>query len=536
MLRNKKSWLSSLMIVMMSIALVLSGCTSSESNKEKEDGDEDKAPFNEEGLPIVDETITLSFVSPKAPLAPNYSEMEILQDLEEATNVKIKWNNIPDQGYEEKKNLMLASGDLPDAFYSAKFTDLDIVKYGKNGTLIPLEDLIDQYAPNIKALFEKRPELKSMVTAPDGHIYTLPRAEEAGLGAVPNFTSINKAWLDKLGLEMPTTMDELHDVLVAFKEQDPNGNGKQDEIPLGFMFNFWTGNFGDFFAAFNMPDNIDHRIVRDGEVIYTAVQPEYKEAIDYFHQWVEEGLIDPEAFTQDVSQYFAKGKDERYGAYIWWESQEVVGADLAPDYTLLSPVEGPNGHTVVGRSNYSDYSRSEFAITSANEHPEVTMRWVDQLYAPKMSAQINWGPIGTIFEEKDGKLVIKEQPEDVVMGELRQKVAPNGPLAVLKEDFENVVEMEPRAKQRLIDLQEVYGQHLEKENYPQIFFSPEELEEINRLEVDIKEFVNQKKAYWLMEGGVNEEWDDYVSQLNQMGLERLMEIYQQGLDRFNENK
>ncbi|MFP3340659.1 sugar ABC transporter substrate-binding protein, partial [Micrococcus sp. SIMBA_131] len=77
-----------------------------------------------------------------------------------------------------------------------------------------------------------------------GHIYTLPRAEEAGHGAVPNFMSINKTWLDELGLEMPTTLEKYHDVLIAFKEKDPNGNGKQDEVPLSFMFNFWTRNFG----------------------------------------------------------------------------------------------------------------------------------------------------------------------------------------------------------------------------------------------------------------------------------------------------
>jgi putative aldouronate transport system substrate-binding protein len=538
---KKKKWFNTFICLMLSLVLLLSACSSKESGKSedtesKENSPTENATLNETGLPIVDEKITLTFVSPQAPLAPKYSEMEIFKELEELTNVKIEWNNIPDQGYQEKKNLMLASGDLPDAFYSAKFTDLDIVKYGESGTLIPLEGLIEKYAPNIQKLFERRPDLKSMVTAPDGHIYTLPRAEEAGLAAVPNFTSINKAWLDKLGLEMPTTIDELHDVLVAFKEQDPNGNGKQDEIPLSFMYNFWTGNFGDMLAAFNIPDNIDHRIVRDGKVIYTAAQPEYKEAIDYYHQWVKEGLIDTESFIQDVPQYFAKGSSEKYGTYIWWETTEVVGADLADDYVLLPPLEGPNGHTVVGRSNYSDYSRAEFAITSANEHPEVTMRWVDELYAPKMSAQINWGPIGTIFEEKDGMLKIKEQPKDVVVGELRQKVAPNGPLAILKEDFENVVEMEPRAKQRLQDLQNVYGPYLEEENYPQIFFSPEELEEVNQIEVEIKEFVNQKQAQWLMDGGVNEEWDGYVKQLEDMGLSRLIEIYQAGLDRFKENQ
>lgn len=532
MIAKRKSWSLVLFSVLIGSLLLLSACQSEAGSEEKKDA----AEFNEEGLPIVEDQVTLEFVSPKAPLAPNYNEMEIIQTLEDMTNVHIEWNNIPEDGYEEKKNLMLASGDLPDAFYGANLTDLDIVKYGKNGTLIPLEDLIEEHAPNIQKLFERRPEIKSMVTAPDGHIYTLPRAEEAGLGAVPNFTSINKAWLDQLGLDMPTTLEEYKEVLVAFKEQDPNGNGEQDELPVSFMYNFWTGNFGDMFAAFGIPDNTEHRIVRDGEVIFTAVQPEFKEAVDYYHGWVEEGLIDKESFTQDVSQYFAKGKGERYGSYIWWETAEVVGPELRDDYVLLPPLEGPNGDVLVGRANNSDYARGAFAITSENKNPEITMRWVDQLYDTKMSAQVNWGPIGTIFEEEGDKLVLKEQPDDVIMGELRQKVAPNGPIAILKEDFENTVEMEPRAKQRLEDLNEIYAPHLAEENYPMIFFTPEELDELNRLEVDIKEFVNQKKATWLMKGGVNEEWDQYVDQLKAMGLDRMMEIYQDGLDRFNENQ
>jgi putative aldouronate transport system substrate-binding protein len=522
--------------VMLSSVLLLTACTSNEtSNKQKES----KSAFNKTGLPIVNESITLNFVSPKAPLAPNYNEMAIVQQLEEMTNVHIEWNNIPGDGYQEKKNLMLASGDLPDAFYKAEFTDQDIVKYGQSGALIPLEELIEEYAPNIQKLFERRPEIKSMVTAPDGHIYSLPRAEEMGLSSVPNFHSINKTWLDKLGLEVPSTLEEYHEVLKAFKEKDPNGNGKQDEIPLSFMYNFWTGNFGDMFGSFNMPDNVDHRIVRDGKVIFTAAQPEYKEAIEYYHKWVKEGLIDQESFTQDATQYLAKGKteDPTLGSYIWWETEEVVGPERKDDYVLLPPLEGPNGDIVVGRSNYSEYERGAFVITSSNKHPEITMRWVDQLYEPKMSAQISWGPIGEIYEEdENGMLVNKELPEGTAMGELRQKVAPNGPTAVLREDFGTVVDMEPRAKERLDHIKNIYAPYLEEENYPQIFFSPEELDTINQIEVEIKEFVNQKQAHWLMEGGIEKEWDDYLKQLNDMGLEQLMEIYQEGLDRFNQNQ
>jgi putative aldouronate transport system substrate-binding protein len=151
-----------------------------------------------------------------------------------------------------------------------------------------------------------------------------------------------------------------------------------------------------------------------------------------------------------------------------------------------------------------------------------------------MSAQINWGPIGEIYEEdENGMLVNKELPNGVAMGELRQKVAPGGPFVVLKEHFGKVVDMEPRAKERLEILDKYYRPYMAEENYPQIFFSNEELEKINTLEPEIKEFVKQKEAQWLIEGGIEEEWDEYVTQLEAMGLNELMEVYQTGLDRFN---
>lgn len=535
MVKNKKK-VSMALVLGLTASLALTGCTNNESAGSDK---AEKVAFNETGLPIVDKQVTLNIVSPKAALAPDYSEMVIFDRLQKATNVKIKWNNIPGDGYQEKKNLMLASGDLPDAFYASGFSDHDLIQYGQNGTIIPLEDLIDKYAPNLKKLFEQRPDLKKVVTAPDGHIYSLPRAEEMDLVGMPNIMFINKVWLDKLGLAMPTTLEEYHDVLKAFKEKDPNGNGKQDEIGLTFWYNGWCGNEGDLIGLFGLPDSpfeADHRVVRDGKVIYAAVQPEFKEAINYYNGWVKEGLIDPEVVTQKTEQLFAKGKteDPTLGSFIWWENTEVVGTDRVKDYVVLPPLKGKDGKIVIGRSNYSEYGRDAFVITSANKNPELTMRWVDELYEPKMSAQINWGPIGEIYEEDaNGMLVNKELPAGVAMGELRQKVAPGGPFVVLKDHFGSVVDMEPRAKERLAILDEYYRPHMVQENYPSIFFSPEELEIINTIEPEIKTFVKQKEAQWLIEGGIEKEWDAYVKQLNDMGLEKLMDVYQKGLDRYN---
>lgn len=142
---------------MLAGVFALSGCSGGggESKNQTVNPDQD-ANFNKTGLPIVKEAVTLKMVSPKAALAPDYSKMEIFKRLEKQTNVKIDWENIPDTDFAEKKSLLLVSGDLPDAFYGAGFTDYDLINYGKDGTIIPLENLIDKYAPNLKTLLDRR--------------------------------------------------------------------------------------------------------------------------------------------------------------------------------------------------------------------------------------------------------------------------------------------------------------------------------------------------------------------------------------------
>ncbi|WP_246117363.1 ABC transporter substrate-binding protein [Cellulomonas composti] len=515
------------------MALLLTACTGADEPEAAS-----SAEFNAEGLPIVDTPVSLTFSGQKAPLAPDYSTMELVQQWQKDTNVDITWENLPDSVYQEKKNLLLASGDLPDAFYNTGFTAADITTYGSNGTLVPLEDLIAKYAPNLQKIFEERPQIKAAVTSSDGHIYTLPAAEELGIGAVPFFLSINKKWLDELGLPVPTTLTEFQSALEAFRDKDPNGNGKADEIPLSFINNWWCADIGDVMAAMGgMPDNPQHRIVRDGEVIYTAAQPEYAKAIETLHDWYSTGLIDAESLTQDDKTYLAKGKttDETLGAYVWWETEEVVGPDRAADYVLVPALSGVGGR-LVGHSNGSDYAAGAFAITRTNEYPEITMRWVDRLYDPVMSAQVSWGPIGTTLEENaDGVLVQKELPADVSAGELRQKVAPGGPHVTLKEDFETVVAPEPRASQRVADLEKLYLPWAEKEFYPNVPFSDEETQEIAAIETEVTALVNAKRAQWIANGGIEQDWDGYVDQLSSLGLDRMVELYQQAYDRYQDN-
>lgn len=539
----KKKALVLVLATLIVCSTALSGCSSNNSSSSA--GKDSNV--NATGLPIVKNKITLKMVSPKAALAPEYNQMTIFKNLEKSTNVHIDWNNIPDTDYQTKKNLLLAGGDLPDAFYAAGFSDADLNKYSKDGTIIDLTDLIDKYMPNVKKLLANNPELKKFITSPDGKIYSLPVGEEMGsgqgaIGSDPYFYFINKKWLDKLGLKMPTTLDELHTDLLAFKNNDPNGNGKNDEDPMKYIEDWWCADIGNFFGSFGMPDPNDHLIVRNEKVMYTAAQSEYKQAIQYFSKWVQEGLIDKTSFTDTKTSdsLFAKGKtpDETLGSFVWWEENEIVGTDRAKDYALVGPLKGPDGKQDVAWANGSQWGRGAFVITKDDKNLEATSRWVDQLYAPLMAAQIHWGPIGEVYDLKDGKLVNKDLPAGVSAGEYRQKVAPSGVAVVTADDFKNIVSMEPRAVERINRIQNTFVPYMEKEHLPTLFYTADETSRRTQIETDLTAYVNKMKAQWLMNGGLTDTaWADYQNNLKKIGLDEYLKITQAAYDRYNkENK
>ncbi|MGX9349245.1 ABC transporter substrate-binding protein [Microbacterium sp. KNMS] len=516
--------------------VVVTGCSAA-GTSEIEDASAEYG-FNEEGLPIVDKTLTLTFGGTKSPLSPEYGEMELVQQWEEDTNIQIEWQNLVDQVYAEKKNLMLASADLPDVLYNTGLSDAEIVENGSNGTLIPLEDLIAEHAPILSGILEERPDIRAAITSSDGHIYTLPNVEELGILAFPNFLYINKTWLDALGLPLPTTVDEYHDALVAFATEDPNGNGVDDEIPLSFRTDSFCANPHDLIAALGgQPENNDHRIVRDGTVEFTANSDEYRAGVEGLADWYAEGLIDPESFSQDDVAYLAKGKAETpvLGSFFWWELKEFVGEDRMDDYVMLGVLEGANGERLASVANNQEIGRGAMAITRANKYPAATMRWADRLFDPAMSAQVAWGPIGvTLEEDANGMLVQIPAAPGESEGERRQRVAPGGPRITTAEDFETVVAPEPRAAERQQLVQEFFEPYRANESYPPVMLSNEELDRISLAVPEINTLVKEKFASWIVKGGIDSEWDGYVSQLEAMGVDDVIEVYQQAYDRFQQ--
>jgi len=499
--------------------------------------------FNPTGYPVVSKPYSFSAAVLKRPMHGSYDQMEAVTNMEKKTGIHVQWIEIPEANFRERMNLMLASSDLPDVFMSG-LTDSDIVRYGPSGTLVPLEKLADQYAPNIKDLFAKRPDIKKYVTAPDGHVYTLPRIQELAHRVNPDNMFINKTWLDKLGLNTPQTPEEFYAVLKAFKERDPNGNGKKDIIPFSFIGGSqspeaFTCDIFSLFAEFGMPDNMEHVIVQNGKVVFTANTQEFRNALIYFNKLYSEGLIDPEAFTQDLKQYTAKGSgpDMLFGVFMGWFDENYVGADRArKDYIVLPPLKGVDGKQHWNTVPYMVLNRDNFGLTSKMKNPEVAIRWADLCYDWETSFELCYGPWGINLKKDGNKIIQLPPPAGMSPDDFRYLHSPamSTPFAVYEADHKNLnlAENHVRKFARL----DMYRQFFPPQNeiYPKVFFLPEEESELAIIRTDIQNHVQQMRARFITGSeSINTGWDNYVQQLNQMGLARYIEIYQKALDRYN---
>lgn len=493
--------------------------------------------FNETGLPIVNEktSITLAAITSKN---KNFEELEYFQNLEKETNVDVIWNMSAKEGWNEKKGLIFAGTELPDAFYGYEIlTEVDLIKYASQGLLIPLNDLIDKYAPNFKHAMEVYPTLKAQITAPDGNIYSLP--DFTSLDPVTySKLFINKSWLDQLNLEIPTTLEEFKAVLQAFKDNDMNGDGNtKDEIPFTFRAqDLRQQNLDPMFGSFGQVDDYTHFIVKDGKVVYTAMTDPWKNAIKYFNELYSEGLMDVEGFTHDFNVYVAKVQDPNkiVGAFLGWSANSTAGPNKA-DFVALAPLKGANGEQMWKTSATKISSKGAFAITKAAQNPEIIMRWIDQSYEPENSLEINQGLIGRSLEKVgDTEYRYLPVPEGKLQAEVIHDYGPgtDGVFGVLPEVSDKLV-LNANLKERA-ELDKFYAPfNVPVETvFPNVLFDITQIERISVLKTDIEAWVSKNYARWISEGGIDEEWDAYIKKLQDQNVEEYIEIHQKAYDSY----
>lgn len=305
-----------MLLLGMSLLLILgilAGC-SNNSSSDKGSKDNKKASsedhFKKEGYPVVDKKITLSMFGHRFPVQAKWENMDFFKEMEKKTNIHFKFDTTQAMGndYEQKRALVFASGPIPDVFFSAMLTNRQVVENGANGTLIPLEDLIDKYAPHIKKAIDENEGVRKSITAPDGHIYTLPQLSTRLRTKFEGWW-FNKKWLDELDMDkedLPETTDELYDLLKTFKDKHPDG------IPLSSnrIEDFGNSPIG---AAFGYVPSGDSLMLKDDEVVYAPATKEYKAFLEYMHKLYNEKLLSGDIFTDDVQKYNARGGQNKIG-------------------------------------------------------------------------------------------------------------------------------------------------------------------------------------------------------------------------------
>ncbi|MFD1451042.1 MULTISPECIES: extracellular solute-binding protein [Oceanobacillus] len=537
----KQTW--RLLVTLMLFITIMAACGSDEETQ-KRDANAQKAAeaeVNKEGFPIVDEEIQLTMMAPGNGIE-EWENMELLKDYTEKTNIQFKYVTPPVSDFQTKLNLAFTSGDIGDIIYGAGTDNLTPgmeVDYGEQGVLIPLEELIEEYAPNLKKLLEERPDIKKSITTVDGHIYSLPMvSDETTAQWYTGPLWYNGKWLEALGVEeLPKTTDEFYELLKRFKEEDPNGNGQADEIPL--LDVKMESSRPWLLAAFGIKEwGIEEN---NGKVRYAPMEEAYKEYLTYMHKLYEEGLLDSETFSQSDEQKKAKGQDSRIGVFPDWYSFFTTGEpeEEAVGNPMFYPLTNDDSREPVIPLGHG-MSRGAFSISESNPNPEASIRWIDYFYSKEGFEYLNMGPEGHLWEwedEEEGTKQKLDTPEGYESSEdYRGSLTPDYGITTpsLRNDLDSLGEdtqFEQFIKEETAEKIEPFGEI----GYPLVYLTKEEQKEVNNIEVDLNSYVEQMEAKFITGVEPLSNWDNYVDTIEKMNIKRYVEIYQDAYNRWKEN-
>ncbi len=522
--------------------------------------------------PVVTEPVSLTFLTMQPVYIEDFTTNRFAKHWSEKTGVTVKWETIPRDAVKEKLNIILASGDYPDVFFGLGNQEQGIgvsqeMTYGvQEQMFLPLNDLIDQYMPNLSKLLADRPGSKQFLTAPDGNIYSLPDFNECYHCSMSQKMFIYEPWLEALGLEMPTTTEEFYKVLVAFRDMDPNGNGKKDEIPLAGAISGWNNNIETFlinsFAYTNLVASLDANVntavgfYRDGDTIKTMVNsPEYKEALTYLSKLYAEGLVYPASFSQNSDQLtqLVEGPEQPIVGVVaggYGGMFSIVGGERYRSYKAMSPLKGPEG------AQFSRYFLQapvigNVAISKDCKNPAVVARMIDYLYSDEGTLMSNYGFEGEGWRWADAndfgldgnKAIYRllkpwndmdPQNDCFVMLGVRANTSRmrNGEAVDPNVDLYSAEGLEALLFQKTQEMYEPYG--YPEYEIPTLRFLEEEEQAYASKRLAYANFVRQSLVKFVTGSwSVDANWNEYLQGLDKVDLAGILALNQKAYDRQN---
>ena len=510
-----------------------SGCGNSASDNSQSTVSSETAGESESAKEENNENITVSmFLQDSADQAIS-TDLPIIQEITKRTGVNFEFVAAPntEDQFREKFNVTVASGDIPDIMVST-YRD-DMMKVAEQGTFAALDDYIDQYAPNLKKILDENPDYIRDIRASDGNIYFLPF-----IGAVKTFKvwMLRGDWLDKLGLEVPVTLDDWYNVLKAFKEQDPNGNGEADEIPyttrntqagvLAFMEAFGISGF----------EANEQFFIEDGQVKYAYTDPRCKEALEFINKLYSEGLIDSEYATNDTNVWLSRLTNEVSGAcqdttaraYSLGTQVRAANADSDAYFVVVAPPKGPDGTQMT--TSQMQAIRGFTAISADSPYIKEIVQLFDYFYSEEGSLLMNFGIEGETYTMENGKPTYTENIANDSQG--------RSILSMLNiyGHREWAYKQDIGYEDALLDETYVnYRNDMEqyiRPTIPALSFTEEEREVINSTYTEIQTYKDEMINKFIMGKEPLDNFDSFVQTLKNMGIDDVLAVEQAAYDRY----
>lgn len=462
----------------------------------------------------------------------------VAQKIAEVTGITLK-GTAPTGGGNSRElfNLMIASGDIPD-IVGGEFRGAGIKEafnqYGMEGAFLPLNDLIAKYAPDIQNILDEQPMIRSAITAPDGNIYYIPYLPDGDVGRV---WFVRQDWLDRLGLEPPGTVDDLYEVLVAFRDRDPNGNGKADEIPYFNrhaeeairLVNLWG-------ARSTGSDSYHQFYIEDGKVVHPYAHENFRTGIANVARWYREGLIDREIFTRK-----SRARDELLGADLGGVTHDWVASTAGYNNRLKSQIEGfaflpvPPPADVNGNI-WEEHGRiavkpSGWAIGHTNRHAEETMKLFNFYFTEEGRRIANFGVEGLTYDLVDGRPVFKDSVlsgEGSVVSQMWE-IGAQIPVG-FPQDYEYERQWTSEIALRGIEMYTQGGYVVEQ--FPGIAMNTQEKAVHDKSWPNILSFMQESYEKWILGAAdVDADWEAYQAQLERLGYREVLAALQSAYER-----
>lgn len=514
--------------ILSGVLAILTAASLTACNKDKTNGDTGS------------DKVTWWIANSASQVVKSYDDVAAMQELQKKFDLDIEFVHPSPEQETEQFNIMAASGDFKDivSFNWNGYTG-GPVKAAKDGAILILDDYLEANMPNLLSLMNSEADMNYLARCYDGSVCVLPGCtDNIETGAVFG-PQIRKDWLDKLNLEVPTSMDDWYNVLTAFKTQDPNGNGEADEIP------FVADGNATFLRLSHAYNGVDEGfyIKPDGKIGFGFIEPDYKEFLITINKWYKEGLIEPEYAASDASSIDTKMISDIGGAYIGYSGSAMskyLAASRAsnPDYTLVA-AQWPtaNGGKPYGGYTYQ-VSRGTpgrgMAISAKNKNVEKTLQMIDYMYGEEGSTLLNWGILGESYEKTDEGYKFTEKITKNPDGKSPiEAVTPYAltqyPCVMMRSDA--YIELNTAFPEQKAAM-ELWNQADLSRIMPTLTISPEEQSEITKVMDDIYTYRQEWVNKLVMGVEPISKWDEVADKIRGMGIDKAIAVYQTAYDRY----